>query len=74
MGLWGRNMNQEWDFWTGMWIRMNFYPGSMPVKYLTLRSVKYTAMFRSNFLENTLSVEHSDNQQSLKDLQKKKSN
>lgn len=51
-----------------MCIRMNFYPGSMPVKYLTLRSVKYTAMFRSNFLENTLSVEHSDNQQSLKDL------
>lgn len=32
MALWGKNMNQQWDFWTSMWMRMNVYPGSMPVK------------------------------------------
>jgi len=20
VGLWGKNMNWEWDFWTGMWM------------------------------------------------------
>lgn len=31
-GLSGRNINHEWDFCTGMWMRTNFCPGSMPAK------------------------------------------
>lgn len=35
-------------------MRMNFCPGSMPVKKPNFALPVHTAMFRSNFLENTL--------------------
>lgn len=31
-GLLGRNINYEWDFCTGMWMRRNFCPGSRPIE------------------------------------------
>lgn len=48
---WGEG---ERDFWTDVWMRMNFCSGSMPVKMSNFGQPVHTAMIITNFVENTL--------------------